>query len=52
MSHKEILRKYLCCQVGNLEICLDEEDLNFALVDMFTKVVVAHIDMLGRRVEF
>jgi hypothetical protein len=49
------LKSFLCQRFGenisNLILGIDREDLDESLLNMFTKMMVTHIDVLGPRVK-
>jgi hypothetical protein len=51
MTLKNILCQRFDESIGNLILGIDREDLDETLLHMFTKMMVAHIDVLGPRVK-
>jgi hypothetical protein len=49
VPHEGILSQWLGQSVSNLVAGADTEDLDDPLVDVLSKVMVAHIDMFGER---
>jgi hypothetical protein len=49
MTLKNILCQRFDESIGNLILGIDREDLDETLLHMFTKMMVAHIDVLGPR---
>jgi hypothetical protein len=52
MMHKVVLSECLGQHVGGLVRCTNRVDLDELIADLLTKVMVAHINMLGARAEF
>ena len=47
MTYKRILGKSLCENVSDLNLGIDWKDLDKSTPDVFAKVVITHVDVLG-----